>query len=1337
MSSKKARRELLRVLVLAALLSTPYMGAAAVEYPITGDTIGGTHDLQGKYSLFDFASDQNVTATGNVKVTSKWPGGEVSVGEGIIFDGGFKEDSANENLDLNMDGYSLSIDAEPDILYIERDNVSVNIHDADKIEMTAHYGAIMGVWGMSGNSINLQAKNDILLAQADSDSWSSYISVDGDNQLKLTAGNDIVLQSNVSGPMMSIGENSKAEMNAGNNITFDKSGISSWDGGFLKIDAGKDITFNEADIEVWRNGELQMTAGNDIKVNGEGVAGIDLNGEGILHMEAGQITFDKADIEAIEEATLEMNSDKDITFDNGNIDIQSGAKINMDAGNNLKLDNTNVNVQDEAALKMDADKDITFDKTNVVVQGSANLNIDNVNNIVFNKTNDESDSPSLYIDDNGEVTLQAKNDILFNRDQDGTFIGFGSRGTAEVTAEDGNIIFHENQVSNSPAIKVIFGSNLHMKAQTIKGNMQRLVEAAGNGEPEFSLTAKDIEWVAQGKEVDPVGLFDDASMVIASDGNFVFDADRTLKLSSEISPTLVHAFNSDVTLSAGDSIYLHNAGSDYRYWSQANLWAESGNIDLTTDGLISIDNKGAVAAQAVGFSKINFNGNTIMPEVGIGARSEDGGKINFNKNTVMSNVGIGAWAQTDFPYEGEETSEMDFNGLQTIDQAENRPVANFNNNNIVMRQADIDDWEETDDESEYEEDHRSKITFNGPLTILQAKNGAVARLDSDIVFNDALKIQAEDNAFYTKWAGRIQSLTEGVDKVIIGNMRAHNGQIDVLFDTADSSFTGFTELREIKKHYFYGEEDSEGDEGTCPAISGPGDCGDVEYPDEEIVDESTCPLEPGPGDCGDEDNGGCEEPVVDEGSHINITLRNGAFWDVTGDSTLTTLDNDSFVNMTDGTRSGTSITAKNLSGTGTIAMDLDWTSNGGAKEKTEHSDYIVATESATGTQTVVSDPATMHLDSMGIDDRLYFATLTNSDAVFTSPITQQNVTKGSLYDYTIGITSETTVTTDSAENIADRAATDTTTDWFFGTIGYTESPLVETGRINSNIMYDLVTDVDTLNKRMGDVRQMNTDPDGWWARTTYTHQDRDSYSGHSNRFELGKDFVTARNDGSVVHQGAVFTYLRSSDSFDNGNGKYKRYSGSLYHTWLGNNGQYVDVVGRIGKVMGNSHTFLINGTQSDSSFGTWYQQASVETGKTYDLEDGWYFEPQAQLQYTHMNSKSYTSSDGINHDLDSVNSFIGRLGFRLGQKMNDKTSWYVKGDILHEFSGDGGIMLTSANGLERIDYNRDGKDTWYDLGAGLTAELSPASSVWFEFERKFSGSYSNNWEFNGGISWKF
>ncbi|WP_306530402.1 autotransporter outer membrane beta-barrel domain-containing protein, partial [Megasphaera sp.] len=634
-------------------------------------------------------------------------------------------------------------------------------------------------------------------------------------------------------------------------------------------------------------------------------------------------------------------------------------------------------------------------------------------------------------------------------------------------------------------------------------------------------------------------------------------------------------------MNAGDSIYLHNTGykSDDKFQSLIRL--QGGTIDLTAGEGILLDNKGAIAVLSEYYGEVNFNGKTAINGAGIGAFAPGGGIINFNGNTVMSQVGTGASAS--------ESGTINFNG------------------NTVMSQVDIGALTETDSDPWAEE--LTKINFEDDVVIDQAETGVSASYNSDIVFNKGLSIDAKDNAFYTESAGRIQALATGEDKVIKGNMQALNGQIDVLLDTEKSSFTGATELQKIEKVYSWDDEEYEDD--------------DIIYDDEEDWD--------------DEDDGDdWEMPYVEETPTINLTLKNGAVWNVTGDSTLTNLENDSFVNLSNTDRTGTSLTAQTLSGTGTMVMDLDWNSNGGAKEKTDNSDYLNVTESATGTQALVTDKASMHLDAMGVDDRLYFATLTNSDAVFTSPITQRNVQKGHLYDYIIGINSETTATTDTsdtAETVADRAAVDTTTDWFFGTIGYTESPIVETGRINSQIMYDLVTDVDTLNKRMGDVRHMNTDPDGWWARTTYTHQDRDSYSGHSNRFELGKDFVMTRSDGSTVHQGTVFTYLRSTDSFADGNGKYNRYSGALYHTWLGNDGRYVDFVGRIGKVMGNSHTFLVNGDQSDSSFGTWYQQASVETGRNYDLKDGWYFEPQAQLQYTHMNSKSYTSSDGINHDL--------------------------------------------------------------------------------------------------------
>ena len=978
--------------------------------------------------------------------------------------------------------------------------------------------------------------------------------------------------------------------------------------------------------------------------------------------------------------------------------VGSGNEINLQANKDILLtqvkddfDSPSMSVKGDNTLSLKAGNDIVLHndvKSNILtVSNKADLQIEAGHDVVFNRVSAEPYIPNLYVERNANATVNAGNDIIFNRVKNATPIGLRTNATVNLKAK-GNIIFHEEQASNPVAINMESDADFQMEAQTISGNMQRMTMVAGGSN--FNLKADDLQWGAPvGQSVEAVAPKNDpmlTSMISAGRSSTVkLDLGNSAKLANEITGTLLYTNFGSLTMNAGDSIYLHNTGykSDDKFQSLIRL--QGGTIDLTAGEGILLDNKGAIAVLSEYYGEVNFNGKTAINGAGIGAFAPGGGIINFNGNTVMSQVGTGASAS--------ESGTINFNGI------------------TVMSLVDIGALTETDSDPWAEE--LTKINFEDDVVIDQAETGVSASYNSDIVFNKGLSIDAKDNAFYTESAGRIQALATGEDKVIKGNMQALNGQIDVLLDTEKSSFTGATELQKIEKVYSWDDEEYEDD--------------DIIYDDEEDWD--------------DEDDGDdWEMPYVEETPTINLTLKNGAVWNVTGDSTLTNLENDSFVNLSNTDRTGTSLTAQTLSGTGTMVMDLDWNSNGGAKEKTDNSDYLNVTESATGTQALVTDKASMHLDAMGVDDRLYFATLTNSDAVFTSPITQRNVQKGHLYDYIIGINSETTATTDTsdtAETVADRAAVDTTTDWFFGTIGYTESPIVETGRINSQIMYDLVTDVDTLNKRMGDVRHMNTDPDGWWARTTYTHQDRDSYSGHSNRFELGKDFVMTRSDGSTVHQGTVFTYLRSTDSFADGNGKYNRYSGALYHTWLGNDGRYVDFVGRIGKVMGNSHTFLVNGDQSDSSFGTWYQQASVETGRNYDLKDGWYFEPQAQLQYTHMNSKSYTSSDGINHDLDSVNSFIGRLGFRLGQNINEKTSWYVKGDILHEFSGDGGIMLTSSNGLERINYSRDGKDTWYDLGAGLTTELSPASSLWFEFERKFSGTYSNDWEFNGGIAWKF
>ncbi|MDY2965895.1 MAG: autotransporter outer membrane beta-barrel domain-containing protein [Megasphaera massiliensis] len=563
-------------------------------------------------------------------------------------------------------------------------------------------------------------------------------------------------------------------------------------------------------------------------------------------------------------------------------------------------------------------------------------------------------------------------------------------------------------------------------------------------------------------------------------------------------------------------------------------------------------------------------------------------------------------------------------------------------------------------------DNGGSIILEGPV-VMDVGTGAAAANDGTILFKGPLTLHGTDTALRAVDGGVIYADAADTGKYIDGNVVAQGGTVSIALNKAGSYLTGTTSVSD----------------GTASERAA-------------VVDSST--------------------------GMLNLTLGNGTVWNVTGDSSLTNLTNNGVVDMTDSSRTGQEVTAKTLSGTGTLAMDLDWLSNQGTKGATANSDYLKVTDIATGTQALVSDPTVMNLDKMAVNDRLYVAELNNSDAVLTSSIQQRNVYKGHLYDYIIGLTHETT---------------GDTTDWYFGSVGNVESNVVPAAAVQNRTLFDLATNMDTLNKRLGEARYADGEDSGMWARWTYRHLGRDSYDGHSNRFELGFDGVDQRDDGSTLRQGLSFSYLNSQTSFDAGNGKYKGYTGSFYRTWLGQKGHYLDVVGRIGKMNGEGMTRLFDGDESKSSFGTWYQQASVEWGRKKVLNNQWYIEPQSQLQYTHINGKNYRTSDGISQDFDSMNSLIGRLGFRLGKDIDAHTSWYFKADLLHEFAGNRTFDLSSVDGLERLRFDKTDHDTWYDVGAGITAELSHDRSLWFEFERTFNGSYGRDWELNVGMTWRF
>ena len=71
MDGKKRKSELLRVLVLSALLSTSYFGVASASYVMNGDTIEGTHELGALDRFYELDGNRKVTALSDVSVISK------------------------------------------------------------------------------------------------------------------------------------------------------------------------------------------------------------------------------------------------------------------------------------------------------------------------------------------------------------------------------------------------------------------------------------------------------------------------------------------------------------------------------------------------------------------------------------------------------------------------------------------------------------------------------------------------------------------------------------------------------------------------------------------------------------------------------------------------------------------------------------------------------------------------------------------------------------------------------------------------------------------------------------------------------------------------------------------------------------------------------------------------------------------------------------------------------------------------------------------------------------------------------------------------------------------
>ncbi|MDM8226953.1 autotransporter outer membrane beta-barrel domain-containing protein [Parasutterella secunda] len=304
--------------------------------------------------------------------------------------------------------------------------------------------------------------------------------------------------------------------------------------------------------------------------------------------------------------------------------------------------------------------------------------------------------------------------------------------------------------------------------------------------------------------------------------------------------------------------------------------------------------------------------------------------------------------------------------------------------------------------------------------------------------------------------------------------------------------------------------------------------------------------------------------------------------------------------------------------------------------------------------------------------------------------------------------------------------------------------VVDTTEFSANIGYLMATTVETLRDRRGEMTLNGTQDDGLWIRYTHNRFGLEGLTLESDGFQMGYEFAQ-QEENARLFRGIAFDFAQGEVDYSrlSGDSDINRYRLSAYQTYMNDNGFYYDLVGRAGWFDADTQVTYIRDDQSlydvEGDFNYWAATASFETGWRFENNDGWWIEPETQLQYTYINDYDYGSSQGIKINASDTDSLIGRLGIRAGKVLlsekKRKMSIWVGSDLLHEWLGDQKGTMSGVD--QTIKYDISGTDTWYNAVFGMSWETGSDSRFWVDAKHDFGGDKDDNWTVNAGLTWNF
>lgn len=271
-----------------------------------------------------------------------------------------------------------------------------------------------------------------------------------------------------------------------------------------------------------------------------------------------------------------------------------------------------------------------------------------------------------------------------------------------------------------------------------------------------------------------------------------------------------------------------------------------------------------------------------------------------------------------------------------------------------------------------------------------------------------------------------------------------------------------------------------------------------------------------------------------------------------------------------------------------------------------------------------------------------------------------------------------------------------------------------------------------LSDRMGTLRTM-PQAAGAWARYNNGRLDGRGLKYDYSTIEVGFDAPVSNN----FLVGVSFDYTIGDTDLNAGSADNDVYTLGLYGTYYGDNGGFVDLMAKIGRI-DNEYNVANSAGSEKGDYMMTGAIVGVEAGHRFDLAHNMFVEPQVQLSYSWLRATDYATNIR-SVDFETIESLVARVGVMGGMKFaENRGAAYLKASYNHDFLGNVDATMHAVNGSNnsaKISDELD--DNWAEVSLGVSYSVTDTLNTFLDVGTGFGGDIDQKWRINFGARYAF